>query len=113
DRGVLREPAAQPTIPEARVVRSVILELPAEHLLIELLGPADIAGAELDVVDLAVMVARRHSSPPACPARPAPGRRNPKLPRRAGRIQVRAKRRITRRHVPAMEGHIFRERAHK
>src|SRR5256886_7469070 len=54
--------AAQPAITEARVVRSVVLELPAEDLLIELLGPTDIRRAELDVVHLAVMVARRHSA---------------------------------------------------
>src|SRR5205807_8711905 len=62
DGCVLREPAAQPTITEARVVRSVVLELPAEDLLIELLGPADIRRAELEVIHLAVMVARRHSA---------------------------------------------------
>src|SRR5256886_13774638 len=61
DRRLLREPAAQATVPEGRVVRSVILELPAEHRFIELLGAGGVGRAELDVVDLPVMLARRHS----------------------------------------------------
>src|SRR5467141_1259645 len=57
---VLREAAAQAPILEARVVGSVILESPAEHLLIEFPGPAHIGRTELDVVDPPVLVALRH-----------------------------------------------------
>src|SRR3989442_534370 len=57
DGRVLREAAAQAAILKAGIVRSVILERPAEDLLIELLGPADIGCAELDIIDLPVVVA--------------------------------------------------------
>src|SRR5437867_11083723 len=60
DGRVLCEAAAQAAILEARVVRSVILEPPAEGLLIEFLGPAQIGRAELDVVDPPVLIALRH-----------------------------------------------------
>src|SRR5689334_10057695 len=59
---VLREPATQTAILEARVVRSVVLELPAEDLLIELLGPAHVGRAELDVIDPPVVIALRHQA---------------------------------------------------
>src|SRR5882762_2181286 len=61
---VLREAAAQAPILEARVVGSVILESPAEHLLIEFPGPAHIGRTELDVVDPPVLVALRHPNLP-------------------------------------------------
>src|SRR5439155_10527409 len=63
DGRVLREAAAQAAILEARVVGPVILEPPAEHLLIELPGPADVGRPELDVVNLPVMLALRHRAP--------------------------------------------------
>jgi len=63
DGRVLREAAAQAAVLEARVVGSVILEPPAEDLLIELLGPADVRRAELDIVDLPVVIGLRHCNP--------------------------------------------------
>src|SRR6266700_1845080 len=67
DGRVLGEATAQAAILKAGVVRSVVLELPAEDLLIELLGPADIGRAELDVVDLPVMIVLVHRAP-LCPS---------------------------------------------
>src|SRR5437773_1042012 len=60
DGRVLCEAAAQAAILEARVVRSVILKLPAEDLLVELLGPAHVGRAEFDVIDPPVMIGLRH-----------------------------------------------------
>src|SRR3989440_11630745 len=80
DRRVLREPPAQATVLEGRVVRSVILELPAEHRFVEPPGAADVGRAELDVVDLPIMVARRHSASVGSRSYRV-GAANPKLPR--------------------------------
>src|SRR6266849_6842641 len=60
---VLREPATHAAVLEARVIRSVVLELPAEDQPIELLGPAHVGRAELDVIDPPVMIALRHQAP--------------------------------------------------
>src|SRR5881396_1603513 len=60
DGRVLCEAPAQAAILEARVVRSVILKLPAEDLLVELLGPAHVGRAEFDVIDPPVMIGLRH-----------------------------------------------------
>src|SRR2546425_1048370 len=61
--GFLRDPAAQAAVLEARVARPVVLEPPAEDLLIELFRAADVGRAELDVVDPPVVIRLRHRAP--------------------------------------------------
>src|SRR2546428_3971124 len=51
DRGVPREPAAQAAVLEARVARPVVLQPPAEDLLIELFPAAGGGRAAPDVGD--------------------------------------------------------------
>src|SRR5439155_19416506 len=82
DGRVLREPAAQPAILEARVVGAVVLELPAKDPLVELLRAREIRRAELDVVDPPVLISLGHLSSlsseshhdgPACDVQNNPG----------------------------------------
>src|SRR5579863_4148580 len=58
---LLAEPAGQPAIVEAGVLRSVVLELPAEDGVVEQLGFFKIGGREFDVID-APVIGRVHSS---------------------------------------------------
>ena len=56
--GSLLKPADLATVllPNAAVARSVVVELPAEGLLIEAFRPAQVGDDELDVVDLVMNV---------------------------------------------------------
>src|SRR5207245_862628 len=51
-----REPAAQASVLEARVVRPVVFEPPVEDVLIELLDQAEVGRTKLDIIDLPVMI---------------------------------------------------------
>src|SRR5439155_606906 len=85
--------AALAAVLEARVVGSVILEPPPEDLLIELLGPGDVRRAELDIVDLPVVIGLRHCDPRrGCPiscTAPAGHAKPRDRAAIAGRVQVR------------------------
>jgi hypothetical protein len=58
------EAARQPAVAELAVVRSIVLERPAEDVAIELLGARHVADVEFDVIDTPVVlrVVRRHAS---------------------------------------------------
>ena len=55
-----REPAAQASVLEARVVRPVVFEPPVEDVLVELLDPAEVGRTKLDIIDLPVVIGLRH-----------------------------------------------------
>ena len=58
--GLTVEPTAQAAIMEACIVRTPILKIPPEDLVVKTLGCLNVCGGELDVVHLQVVLFRGH-----------------------------------------------------
>src|SRR5260370_14676521 len=64
DPPFVAKPAAQPTVMEARVIRTIVLELPAERRPVESFRGGDVGRRELDIIDATVLRGLRHGGAP-------------------------------------------------
>jgi len=53
--------SAEPTVKEARVLGTVVFEFPPENTGVKLLGPRQVLGRQLNIVDLVVRFGLTHA----------------------------------------------------